>query len=228
MVTIGAGGKFEQNHLAVELASAHPDIFATVGLHPHDAKHLDDAAASALARLSGNPRVVAIGETGLDYHYDNSPREVQRTALRRHIDLARARRLPLVIHLRDAYDDCVAILREERANEIGGAIHCFSGGPNEARLFLDLGFHLSFSGIVTFKTADAIRDAARLTPDDCLMVETDAPFLAPIPLRGKRNEPAYVLHTAACIAEVRGASLERVARTTSENTRRLFALDTHS
>jgi TatD DNase family protein len=164
----------------------------------------------------------------LDYYYDNSPRPSQQDAFRQFIALARQLRLPLVVHLRDAYDDAVAILRDERAAEVGGVIHCFSGDCDAARAFLDLGFHLSFSGIVTFKNADELRAAARLTPADRLLVETDAPFLAPIPYRGKRNEPAYVVQTAAAIAAVRQQSLDEVAMLTRTNTERLFRLSAMS
>ncbi len=224
MVTIGAGGPMECNHRAVALAAEHDDIYATVGIHPHDARTVDDTSLAEIERLAESPKVVAIGETGLDFYYDNSPRPAQEDALRRFVDLARKRRLPLVVHLRDAYDVCARILREERAGENGGVIHCFSGDRENARTFLDLGFHLSFSGIVTFRNADELRAAARMTPEDRLMVETDAPFLAPVPRRGQRNEPAFVLHTAEHLSQVRGTSLAALATTAAENTRRLFRL----
>jgi TatD DNase family protein len=222
MITIGAGGPFECNHAALALAQRHADIFATVGVHPHEASTVTDDVLSTIERLADDPRVVAIGETGLDFYYDNSPRPAQEAAFRRFIQLARARRLPVVIHLRDAYDRAAAILREEHGGEVGGVIHCFSGDRAAARTFLDLGFHLSFSGIVTFKNADELRRAAVLTPTDRLLVETDAPFLTPVPLRGKRNEPAYVLYTAAHLAEVRHVDLNQLAATTAANTRHLF------
>ena len=222
MITIGAGGPFECNRAAVRLAQEHADIFATVGVHPHDASTVDDAVIAELERLADEPKVVGIGETGLDFYYDNSPREAQILALRRFIVLARERRLPLVVHVRDAYDDCGRILREEGLGEAGGVIHCFSGDRAAARMFLDLGMHLSFSGIVTFKNADELRAAAAMTPADRLLIETDAPFLAPIPLRGKRNEPAYVLHTAARLAEVRGETLDDLVNMTAANARRVF------
>ena len=222
MVTIGASGAFEANHHAVALAAAHAPIHATVGVHPHEAASVDDDVVARIAALAAEPKVVAIGETGLDYHYEHSPRPAQREAFARFIQLARRLGLPIVVHLREADDDAVAVLRAERGDEIGGVIHCFSGDAAGARRFLDLGFHISFSGIVTFKTADALREAARLVPADRLMIETDAPFLAPIPYRGRRNEPALVLQTAATLAEVRGESLAEVAQATSANTRRLF------
>lgn len=224
MVTIGAGGPLAANEAAVGLAEARPQIFATVGVHPHEAALVTDDVLASITRLAVHPKVVGIGETGLDYHYDHSPRPAQRSAMRRFVALARRTKLPLVVHLRSADEDAATILREEHAGEVGGVIHCFSGDAASARRFLDLGFHLSFSGILTFKNADALRAAARATPADRLMVETDAPFLAPVPHRGRRNEPALVVFTAAALAEVRGEALERVAATTRENTRRLFRL----
>ena len=224
MVTIGASGSMQANHDAVGLALQHAGIFATVGIHPHEASAVTPTVVDEISRLACRPRVVAIGETGLDYYYDNSPRPAQQDAFRQFIALARQMRLPLVVHLRDAYDDAITLLRDERAAEVGGVIHCFSGNCGVARAFLDLGFHLSFSGIVTFKNADELRAAACLTPADRLLVETDAPFLAPIPYRGKRNEPAYVVQTAATIAAIRQQSLEELATLTRSNTERLFRL----
>ena len=179
----------------------------------------------AIAALARNAKVVAIGETGLDYYYDNSPRPQQRAAFARFIHLARQLGLPVVVHLRDADADAAAIMAAEGARETGGVIHCFSGDRTSARTFLDLGFHISFSGIVTFKTADGLRDAARIVPADRLMVETDAPFLAPTPYRGRRNEPALVVQTAAVLAEVRAESLATVVENTRRNTERLFRMN---
>jgi len=224
MVTIGAGGPMECNHKAIELAESHDDVFATVGVHPHDAAWVNDDVLTEIDRLTEHPKVVGIGETGLDFYYDNSSRASQENAFRRFVQLARGRRLPVVVHLRDAYDLAAQVLREENAATVGGVIHCFSGDRAAARTFLDLGFHLSFSGIVTFKNADELREAAKMTPADRLLVETDAPFLAPVPLRGKRNEPAFVLHTAALVAELRGTGLDEIADLTSANARALFGL----
>ncbi|HVN84054.1 MAG TPA: TatD family hydrolase [Candidatus Binatia bacterium] len=224
MITIGASGPMQANRSAVALAAQHPEIFATVGVHPHDASRATDDALAEIERLAGQPKVVAIGETGLDFYYDNSPRAAQADAFRRQIELARRLGRPLSIHLRDAADEAARIMREEHAAEVGGVIHCFSGGPAEADVFLDLGFYLSFSGIVTFKTAAAIRAAARRTPADRLLVETDAPFLAPIPQRGRRNEPALVVYTAAALADVRGESVETIAGQTRANTVAAFRL----
>jgi len=224
MITIGAGGPLEANDRAVALARTHPQVYATVGVHPHEASVVSDAVLGTIQGLAREPKVVAIGETGLDYHYDNSPRPQQRAAFARFIQLARTLTLPIVVHLRDADRDALEILRAERGSENGGVIHCFSGDAASARAYLDLDFHISFSGIVTFKNAEALREAARIVPADRLMVETDAPFLAPEPYRGRRNEPALVVRTAAVLAAVRGETLETVAERTCANTRRLFHL----
>ncbi len=224
MITIGASGRFDANRAAVAIAAAHADVYATVGVHPHEAASVTDATIAALDALAGEPKVVAIGETGLDYHYEHSPRPAQRQAFARFIDLARRRQLPLSVHLRSADDDAVAVLRGEQASAVGGVIHCFSSDAAAARRFLDLGFHISFSGIVTFKSAEALREAARLVPRDRLLVETDAPFLAPIPFRGRRNEPALVVTTAMLLAEVRGEPIADLAAATNDNARRLFRL----
>jgi TatD DNase family protein len=212
------------NYAALQLAERYDNVFATVGIHPHDASTVGDDTIAEIRALARAPKVVAVGETGLDYHYDNSPRPQQRAAFRRFVALARELALPLVVHLREADDDAAAILGEEQAHELGGVIHCFSGDAASARTFLDLGFHLSFSGVLTFPTAAPVREAARLVPADRLMVETDAPFLAPVPYRGRRNEPALVAQTAAALAEIRGQSLEEIAHRTHANTTRLFRL----
>lgn len=224
MVTIGASDGLAANAPAVALAAQHPDVYATVGVHPHDARIVSPTVLDEIEALAAEPKVVAIGETGLDYYYDNSPHAAQQEAFRAFIALARRRRLPLVIHLRDAYEDAVRILREERAAEIGGVIHCFSGDRAAGRTFLDLDFDLSFSGVVTFKNADELRAVARDVPEDRFMVETDAPYLAPVPHRGRRNEPAFVVHTAAAVAAARGASVETVARQAAATTRRRFRI----
>jgi TatD DNase family protein len=167
---------------------------------------------------------VGIGETGLDYHYDRSPRDIQKAAYERFIALARVVRRPVISHVRDAHEDAVEILRVAGAAEVGGVIHCFTGGVAEARRYLDLGHHLSFSGILTFKNAQPIREAAAFAPLERLLIETDAPYLAPIPHRGKRNEPAYIVETLRVLAEVRDVAVGEVEAATVENTRRLFGL----
>ena len=224
MITIGASDGMHANYDAVELATRHPQVFATVGIHPHDARIVTPAVLDELGRLAQQPKVIAIGETGLDYYYDNSPRPVQQDAFRQFIALARRSGLPLSVHLRDAYDDAVTLLRDERAAEVGGVIHCFSGDRTVARQFLDLNFDLSFSGVVTFKTADELRAVARFVPADRFMVETDAPFLAPVPYRGRRNEPAYVLFTAAAVATARDQSLDDAVTLAGVNAARRFRL----
>lgn len=225
MITIGASGALQANYDAVAIAEAHPFIFATVGMHPHVAKTVTEEVIEQLRRLARRTRVVAIGETGLDYYYDHSPRPQQQEVFRRFIHLARELALPLSIHLRDAYDDAIQILRDEQAQDVGGVIHCFSSDRPVARQLLDLNFDLSFSGTVTFKNAEELRAVAREVPADRFLVETDAPFLAPMPHRGKRNEPAFILHTAAAIAAVRGQTLEAVAEQTTATTVQRFQLE---
>jgi TatD DNase family protein len=224
MVTIGASESMQANYDALALAEKHAGVFATVGVHPHAASLVTQTVIQEVARLAGQSKVVAIGETGLDYYYDNSPRPVQQQAFRDFIAVARRCRLPLVVHLRDAYADAVDIMRAEHAAEVGGVIHCFSGDRAAARACLDLNFDVSFSGVVTFKNADELRAVAAMVPADRFMVETDAPFLTPVPHRGKRNEPAYVIFTAAAVAAARQQSLDDVAALAQANTIRRFQL----
>jgi TatD DNase family protein len=223
-VCIGSGQDTVSARQAVELAGLEADIFAAVGVHPHDVAKMTEADWAELEALARAPRVVGIGETGLDYHYDHSPRETQRAAYERFIGLARACNRPVISHVRDAHDDAVDVLRRAGAPEVGGVIHCFTGGVAEARRYLNLGHHLSFSGILTFKNGQPIREAAAFAPLDRILIETDAPFLAPIPHRGKRNEPAFIVETLRVLAEVRGAQVADVEAATAENTRRLFRL----
>jgi TatD DNase family protein len=223
-VVIGVGEDLGPARAALELASSRPDVWATVGLHPHDATVLDEAMADELDRLAGTPRVCAIGEIGLDYHYMRSPRDVQRDVFRRMIGLARKHKKPIVVHTREAPEDTISILDEEGAREVGGIIHCFSEDRAFAERAIALGFDLSFSGIVTFKNARAVHEVAAWAPPDRILVETDSPYLAPIPMRGKRCEPAFVVHTARRVAELRGVELEALAAQTSENARRRLGL----
>ncbi len=222
MICIGSGRDIASARSAVALAARESDVYATVGVHPHDVAGMGDLDWAELDQLAAGDRVVGIGETGLDYHYDHSPREAQQVAFRRFVALARRARRPVVSHVRDAHADAAAILRVEGAAEVGGVIHCFSGGVDDARPYLDLGHYLSFSGILTFKNADAIRAAAQFAPLDRVLVETDAPYLAPIPYRGQRNEPAYIARTLETLAGLKGISLDEADRLTTENTRRLF------
>ena len=221
-ITIGVGRGLAAPREAAALAASLPDVSATVGVHPHDAAGMTEETWAELDELARRPRVVGVGETGLDYYYDHSPRAVQLDAYRRFVALARAADRPVVSHNRDAHQEAAALLREEKAGP--GVIHCVSGGVADARAYLDLGQCLSFSGIVTFKNAGNIREAAAFAPLDRILIETDAPYLAPVPKRGKRNEPAYLAHTLATLAEVRGMPAAELDAVTSANTRRLFRL----
>ncbi len=208
-----------QSLAAIEAAARHSDVWATVGLHPHDAKN----GTATVADLLDRPRVVAVGECGLDYHYDHSPRDVQRAAFAEQVEWALELDLALVIHTRSAWEDTFAVLAEVGVPE-RTVFHCFTGGPDEALRALDAGGHLSFSGIATFPGAPEVRAAAALCPPDRLLVETDAPYLAPVPHRGQPNTPAWVPVVGAAIAAARGEPVERVEETTAANTRRLFRL----
>ena len=206
------------------LAESHDDIWCSVGIHPHEAASEPATDAATLASLADHPKVVGIGECGLDFYYDHSPRDRQAEVFRAHAAAARATGLPLIVHTRNADDETAAILAEScREAPTTGVIHCFSSGPQLAEKALDLGFYLSFSGIVTFKKAEELRAVACSVPLDRMLVETDAPYLAPMPHRGKRNEPAFVVHTAALLAQLRGLAPDDVARLTTDNFFRLFA-----
>ena len=209
--------------VALRLAKAHPCLSPTAAIHPHDCARATAEDWKLLDALARDPAVVAIGETGLDFHYHHSPPGTQRESLRRTIALARSGKKPLVMHVREADDEAARILKEEGASDVGGQIHCFSGDCAAARAYLDLGFHLSFSGIVTFKNAEEQRQAAKLTPKDRILVETDSPYLAPQPYRGKTCEPAYVVETARVLAQVRATDLEEFALLTTENAKKLFS-----
>ena len=205
------------------IARRFPDVFCSVGTHPHHAHEELDIGAADLVAKTADPRVVAIGEAGLDYHYDNSPRDAQEQGFRAHIAAARETGLPLVIHARDADDDIAAILREETGKGAFPAVlHCFTGGRDLAFTGIDLGLYVSFTGILTFKKSDDLRAIAAALPADRILVETDAPYLAPGKYRGKRCEPAYVTETAKVLAEVRGVGTDEIARQTTENFFRLF------
>jgi TatD DNase family protein len=213
-----APGDFGQ---ALQVARAHPDFLVpTLGVHPHDAARCTEADWAELERLCALPEVAAVGEAGLDYFYDHSPRDVQRASLERQCALARALDKPLVVHVRDAHQDCHAILAAAGISR--GVIHCFTGNTENARGYLDLGLHLSLSGVLTYKKSEAVQDAARFAPVDRLLVETDSPFLAPVPHRGRKNEPAHVVETARKLAELKGLSLQDLALQTSRNAARVF------
>jgi TatD DNase family protein len=239
MLNVGTGdpngGAFER---AVALAERHQSIYCAIGVHPHDAKLFDTAAEHRLTNLAKHSaRVIAWGEIGLDYHYDHSPRDVQREVFRRQLRIARSLNLPVVIHSREADDDTISILREElRGNGVSptndardarggfsaGVLHCFGGSLAMARQAIDLGFYISFAGNLTFKKATDLQDIARALPLDRLLVETDCPYLTPVPFRGQRNEPARVVETAKYLAELKGMSVEEVGRVTSNNFAQLF------
>ena len=213
---------------AVNVAEHYEGVYAAVGVHPHDARLFDERAAMRVNELAtSSERVIAWGEIGLDYHYDNSPREVQREVFVRQLRMARELKLPVIIHSREADEETVEILRAERegAEEgLGGIMHCFGGGYEMAASVLELGFMISFAGNVTFKKAEALRDVARRVPLERLLIETDCPFLTPVPFRGRRNEPARVVETARCLAEIHGIEVEEFGRITTDNFQRFFKL----
>lgn len=222
-VVVGVGRDLAPARAAVALAKRLPDrIGSAVGVHPHDAVTLDDAAHAELSTLVREPEVVAVGEIGLDYHYDHSPRGTQREVFARLIQLAREVKKPIVVHTRSAPADTLEVLEQEGARDVGGVIHCFSEDRAFAERALDLDFDVSFSGIVTFKSSAAIQDVARWAPLDRILVETDSPYLAPVPLRGKPCEPAFVVHTARRVAELRNMPFEALCEATSANAERRF------
>ena len=223
---IVAGADLESSRAACELASRHPNTHPAIGIHPHDAGRVTEKCYEVIRGLAAaNPKVVAIGEVGLDFYRDRSPRDIQEEVFRRFIRLARELELPLIIHDRDAHDRIMAILREERAEEVGGVLHCFSGDLAMARECVAMGFHISIPGTITYASNEALREVVRGTRIEHLLIETDCPYLSPVPHRGKRNEPAYVRITAEKIAELKGLSLEDVGRITSLNSRNLFRLN---
>jgi TatD DNase family protein len=209
-----------------EIATAHPNLYASVGVHP-DYADVDEPSVERLVDLAAKPKVVAIGETGLDYYRLQGDLEWQRERFRRHIRAARACGRPLVIHTRAAAEDTIRIMRDERAGDAGGVMHCFTETWEVASQAIDLGFHISFSGIVTFRNAKALKDVAMRVPLERMLIETDSPYLAPVPHRGKRNEPAFVRHVAEEIAALRGVDVDAIANATSDNFFRLFGIDPH-
>jgi TatD DNase family protein len=224
MVAVGAIGSIETDRETVAIAERNADVYAAVGVHPHDARDCDDERIEQLRDLARSSRVVAIGETGLDFHYMHSPIEAQEGALRRHLELAAEVNRPIVIHCRDAEARLAAIVREVGMPPRGGVIHCFTGDAAAAREFLALGFHISFSGILTFKSAETLREAAPIVPAERLLAETDAPYLAPEPYRGKRNEPAFVARTFEVLAHLRDCDRDVMAAQIAANASRLFQI----
>jgi TatD DNase family protein len=227
MLNVGTGdphsGAFER---AVALAEAYPNIYAAIGVHPHDAKLFDETAERRLIELAQRTnRVIAWGEIGLDYHYDHSPREVQQTMFRRQLQIARKLNLPVVIHSREADVDTIDIIRDELSgHQRAGVLHCFGGSLQMALAAIELGFYISFAGNLTFKKAEDLRTVARQLPLDRLLVETDCPYLTPVPFRGKRNEPCRVVETARCLAELHNQSVEAITAATTGNFEHLFGV----
>ncbi len=225
LLAIGSGAGPEKLDAALPFAEQHPWIYASVGIHPHEARLATEEHFARLDGLARHGRVIAWGEVGLDYYYDHSPRDIQERVFRRQLEQARAAKLPIIIHCRDAWPDCLAILEQDwRNGGLGGILHCFSGSLSEARKGTEMGFLVSFAGNLTYPKAQNLRDIARELPLDRLLIETDAPFLAPQPYRGKRNEPAYVAEVARTLANVRNLSPEEIAGDTAANFRRFFGL----
>ncbi len=221
-VAVGASRVAEGAQEVVQLAEAHANIYCAVGIHPHDAAGANTKAEAQIGGLLPHPKVVALGEIGLDYYYDNSPRPEQRAVFARLLAVARDYPKPVMLHVREAHEDAWAILDEVGLPAVGGVVHCFTGGPREAEEYLRRGMYLSIPGVVTFKSADALREAVRHAPLERLLLETDCPYLAPVPFRGKRNEPAYLVATAAAVGAERGIPGEQMGEIARANTARLF------
>jgi TatD DNase family protein len=231
MVAIGNGDGPPQLDAGVQLAEQYPFMYATIGVHPHEARLASEHVYSEMERLARHPKVIAWGEIGLDYYYDHSPRDTQKEVFARQMELAGAAKLPIVIHCRpsenseNAWEDCLQLIEEQWAPKgIGGILHCFTGTWPHAKRALDMGFMVSFAGNMTFPKAQQIRDAALQVPSDTILIETDCPYLAPLPYRGKRNEPAYVIETARKLGELRGLSVEEVGELTSRNFYNFFKI----
>jgi TatD DNase family protein len=225
LLSVGGGTGPDNLGAPVALAGRYDWIHAAVGIHPHDAKHFTDRHAEQIRTLSKQPKVLAIGEIGLDYHYDNSPREVQKRVLLQQLELAKEARLPIVIHCREAWADLTEIVRVHwQSSGLGGILHCFSGDRQTALKFLDWGFQISFAGNITYKNAQSLREVSREIPVDRLLIETDCPYLSPVPYRGKRNEPAYVIEVARTLAGPLGLSAEEFGQATVRNFERFFRL----
>ncbi len=226
MIVVGASGSLAQAQATVDFASQRANMHATVGVHPHEAGKLDETWWPQLSELAARPDVVAVGETGLDFYYDSSPREAQARRFEDHIELAAKLAKPLICHIRDAHDEATEILQAKAAGRVETIIHCFTGTPANAQKYVDLGFYVSFSGIVSFKgkSTRPVRQAVAVVPHKQLLIETDCPYLAPVPMRGQRNEPAFMVETAKVVAAESGLDLAELAGITVENTRRVFTL----
>ncbi len=220
IVNIGTDMTSSRN--SVELSRRYEDIYAVIGIHPHNADSFNLNVSKKLKKLADNEKVVAIGEIGLDFHYDNSPRQKQKQAFRAQLRLAKSLNLPIVIHTRDADEETIKILKEEKADEIGGIMHCFASGKKMAKEVLNLGFHLAFGGLITFKNLSDLREVVSEVPLEKLLLETDSPYLTPDPYRGKRNEPLYVKYVAEKVAEIKDISVEEVAKKTTFNAKKVY------
>jgi TatD DNase family protein len=218
------GTKLDDAPQAVDIAQQHDDVWAAVGFHPHEAKDCDDAAFATIEKLAKHERVVAIGEIGLDYHYMHSPRETQRDVFVRHLALAKQLDLPVIVHNRESTDDLVELLTSDDARGARGILHSYTESLDVAKKLIDLGYFISFSGIVTFRSAEALREVARTLPHDRVLIETDTPYLAPVPYRGRDNEPAYVVRIAELLAQLWGRNLEEVAARTTANFESAFGV----
>ena len=223
-LVINIGADLKSSIASVSLAEKCPNIYATVGVHPHSAKDMDEASLEILRSLAKRDKVVAIGEIGLDFYYDNSPRDDQRKWFKEQLKLAKELNLPVVIHSRDAQQETFDILKEAQDGSLRGVLHCYSGSKEMAMEYIKLGFYISIAGPVTFKNARVLKEVAKAVPLDKLLVETDCPYLAPEPHRGKRNEPVYVKYVAGTIAAIKGISFEELAKATNRNTKELFGI----
>lgn len=220
-----AGSDLPTSRRVAEIAAAHENVFGVVGIHPHEASSFDEATLPALDMLLAQPRIVGVGEIGLDYYYDHSPRDVQREVFAALLDFAFERKKPAVFHVRDAHGDVTDLFRAHKGRLPAGVLHCYTGSVESAREYLAMGFYISLSGTVTFQNARNLHEVARYVPLDRLLVETDSPYLAPVPMRGQRNEPAYVRHVAEKVAALRGISLDELAAQTTKNVERLYGLE---
>lgn len=222
---VAVSSDLSSSNRTVEIASDHQIVSAAVGIHPHEASESTDETLEEIEKLAKEQKVVGIGETGLDYHYMHTPREVQLNSFRKQIDIAKRLSLPLIVHVREAHEDALQVIKEENAWETMGVIHCFTGDYEAARKYIDEGFYISFSGIVTFKNSENIREAARKIPIERMLIETDSPYLTPAPFRGKKNEPSYVKYVAEKIAELRGVHSEKIEEETTINAKNLFIFE---
>lgn len=221
---LNVGTDLEDSRKAIAVAERYPEVYAAIGYHPHETKSANDSDLEELAKLLSHPKVLAIGEVGLDYFYDHSPHDVQQKLLRTFLDWYRRYQKPIIIHCRDAYEDLFSILKESGQSSYRGELHCFSSSSENMKKFLDLGFLIAFGGALTYKKNDALRDACQACPKERLLLETDAPYLAPQTRRGQRNEPLYLLETLECAAGLHGVSVEAMAELTTANAERLFGL----